>query len=823
MVREAGINSHIVMPKKRLPGRRVGINKWRGSSTLFVLALYCAPSWQCAAQEGAIINTYGEVGLLDMPSAEMRRDGQLGIAIGDIGKTQRYTLAFQAFPWLETAFRYSHTAPGFQNYDRSFGLKLRFLTEEDNFADVSLGIRDLLGTGVYSSEYLVATKQLDNFDFTLGIGWGRLADTALLINPARSLSSSFRSRGKVGSGGGKLNSGQFFRGETIGLFGGLVYRTPVEGLRLIAEYSSDKYKPEAAQSSKTFPVRSPLNFGLSYQLSPQFSLGAGWYYGSTYGLTISFGADPTTAEKSAVRLGAKSPEPTIRTEAQQRHALINYSSLKNIASQPAPADNSQRTNLYSEGLLNAEKNIRDLSVQSGVLIINAKREIYPKDQCNRYAKLVMSAHQTIRSVAVSDLQDRNGAITLCNIPDSPVAQIEFQKVMASALAQQGLTMEAVSANSTNVSLFYTNSRYSIESDAAGRVTRLLMKHAEPSVEVFHLFPLINGVPSQEITVGRGALEHAVEAPGSADELASTVIIDAAALKSAVLDDANMTSYPRFLWSASPFLSQNLFDPGKPVQFQLSANAGSKLIIAPGLIASAEISSTIWSDLDFTRPANSNLPHVRTDLLRYLDEGSTGISYLGVKYQSRISKEFFAQLDGGYLEDMFMGLGGQILWRPQQSRFSAGVQIYQVWKRDYDRLFGIQNYQVMTGHASVYYESPWYGMNFAVHAGRYLAGDAGATFEIKRRFATGVEIGFFATLTNVPFSKFGEGSFDKGVMLHFPLEWMLPIFNQSAYNLNLKSLTRDGGQRLIGDTSLYESTGRTSYGAIVQTLDNIANP
>ena len=104
-----------------------------------------------------------------------------------------------------------------------------------------------------------------------------------------------------------------------------------------------------------------------------------------------------------------------------------------------------------------------------------------------------------------------------------------------------------------------------------------------------------------------------------------------------------------------------------------------------------------------------------------------------------------------------------------------------------------------------------------------AGDYGATFEITRRFTSGVEIGAWATFTNVPFSQFGEGSFDKGIIIHIPFEWGLPIYSQSSYNLRLASLTRDGGQRLSGDDSLYEETRRTSDGEIAQHFDDFVEP
>ena len=44
----------------------------------------------------------------------------------------------------------------------------------------------------------------------------------------------------------------------------------------------------------------------------------------------------------------------------------------------------------------------------------------------------------------------------------------------------------------------------------------------------------------------------------------------------------------------------------------------------------------------------------------------------------------------------------------------------------------------------------------------------ATFSLSRTFNNGWEIGAYATLTDVKFSTFGEGSFDKGITLKAPL-------------------------------------------------------
>ena len=84
----------------------------------------------------------------------------------------------------------------------------------------------------------------------------------------------------------------------------------------------------------------------------------------------------------------------------------------------------------------------------------------------------------------------------------------------------------------------------------------------------------------------------------------------------------------------------------------------------------------------------------------------------------------------------------------------------------------------------------------------LAGDWGGLIEIGRRFDSGIEVGGFATLTDVPFSRFGEGGFDKGIYLRFPLQLLGPETSARASAV-VRPVQRDGGQRLLVDNPLWE--------------------
>ena len=144
-----------------------------------------------------------------------------------------------------------------------------------------------------------------------------------------------------------------------------------------------------------------------------------------------------------------------------------------------------------------------------------------------------------------------------------------------------------------------------------------------------------------------------------------------------------------------------------------------------------------------------------------------------------------------------------------------MDLWTVRQRGYDVLLDLRNYQALTGHLTLYYELPWHDVRVAVSAGQYLAGDKGVTFQFSRRFSTGVEIGAWFTLTNVSAARFGEGSFDKGIIIRIPLGWITPMESQSMIAVDLRPVQRDGGQVLAADATLYEETRITSEGELLR--------
>lgn len=268
------------------------------------------------------LNVYGSPGLIDMPSADMLPDGQFTTTLSHFGGQTRLTTTFQALPWLSGSFRYNAiqnwNLGGFATYyDRGFDLRFRLLQESRRWPQITLGLQDFIGTGIYAGEYIVATKTFatpgwngsprpGQLKLTGGLGWGRLGSHGSI--------ATFGTRPvfDVSSTGGKPAYDQWFRGD-IAPFAGLEWR-PNDRWGLKVEYSSDAYETET-ETTSVFERRSNVNFGVEYQASPRTRLGAYYLYGSELGLTAQIQLNPS---HPPTRLSAPAPMPVHQRPARAR-------------------------------------------------------------------------------------------------------------------------------------------------------------------------------------------------------------------------------------------------------------------------------------------------------------------------------------------------------------------------------------------------------------------------------------------------------------------------------------------------------------------------
>lgn len=211
----------------------------------------------------------------------------------------------------------------------------------------------------------------------------------------------------------------------------------------------------------------------------------------------------------------------------------------------------------------------------------------------------------------------------------------------------------------------------------------------------------------------------------------------------------------------------------------------------------------YANFQFDGP--SSLPRVRTDQRKYVTTSAFTIPLLQLTHVSDLGRGHYASGYAGMLEFMYGGVGAEWLYRPWQGALAFGVDINAVRQRGFDQKFAFRDYSVGTGHATLYWDTGWNDLQVKLSAGRYLAGDVGATLDVKRVFSNGVSVGAWATKTNVSAEDFGEGSFDKGIYVNVPFDVMLPKSTSGGGTIAWSPLSRDGGARLNRSISLYDLT------------------
>lgn len=378
----------------------------------------------------------------------------------------------------------------------------------------------------------------------------------------------------------------------------------------------------------------------------------------------------------------------------------------------------------------------------------------------------------------------------------------LRESVAKRFESEGLVLESLAVTRGGTEVRFRNPGYDAGAQAIGRAARALTATMPATVETFDLVPTVNGMAASRVRLQRSDIEALEHAPDNAAALrARAQILDAA---DRPVDFVHAVGAgPRFTWGIAPYIRLGLFDPYDPLRADLGLRFSGQLTLAPGLLVYGSVTRKLVGNLDnFNRPSNSVLPRVRTeDYLR--DRRGTQIERLALAWYARPGRNLYSRVSLGYLERSFGGVSAELLWKPATSRFALGAEVNYVKQRAFNSALGFNNYTVATGHLSAYYAFR-NGFHAQLDVGRYLAGDVGATLSLDREFANGWRVGAFATMTNVSAAQFGEGSFDKGIRLTIPMNWLTGGPMRSSYSTTLRPIQRDGGARLDVQGRLYET-------------------
>ena len=256
---------------------------------IFFLAVISAQLFADSIKYNSL-NKFGMVGLINTPTARSYDEASASFTYSYGEPDSKIALTLYPYDWLEASIYYTSIKSrpyggGFDGSYKDKGLNLKFkLKEEGDWPALAVGLNDIGGTGIYSSEYLVGSYGIGGLDFHLGLGWGVLSGGSLSqSNFLTNFDSSFSVRGANIRKGGELNTDSFFSGENIGIFGGFSYLA-TKDILFLYEYDSSDFS-----NTIGFPDHSSNHsFGLEFIKYKNLSLGLSYERGDYFGLNFSW-------------------------------------------------------------------------------------------------------------------------------------------------------------------------------------------------------------------------------------------------------------------------------------------------------------------------------------------------------------------------------------------------------------------------------------------------------------------------------------------------------------------------------------------------------
>lgn len=688
---------------------------------------------------------FGGVGLMQMPTGRMAPEGEFNFNASFNNEYYFYNVSLQVMPWLETTIRYTqvqdllysggaaqdcsqNSFSGCTKYtDKGIDFKLRLIEEGYYLPEVSVGVRDFGGTGLFDGEFVAATKRFGPVDFTLGMAWGYMGTSGNFTNPLCKASDKYCERPSDFKGnGGSVDFERWFKGDAA-IYGGFEYQTPYKPLTLKLEYDGNDY-------SQDFPVvrggvdmtqHTPWNVGAVYRFTDWGSAKVSYERGDT--LTLGF----------------------------------------------------------------------DLSTNFN--------EMYSVWRDTETAELRPSDVETVDDIDMAALAE------------------ELETVAGYEQAQILVDDNSIVVKGTQVK--YRDRDIALERGAT------VIANAVPSY--IDTYKIIENDKSMELT------ETTVDAQAFKAEANSHYL-------NAQTSDATNTHEPERKKSVIYHDGRERFDVSiSPNLAQSFGSAENFYLYSLGLYTNAsfwalnnvELSGSLYVNLvdnydkfnyEIPSDGTDQTPRVRTLFRSYVDD-PVRLDRLQLTWFEDYGSGVYTQAYGGYLESMFAGVGGEILYRPFNQNWAIGADMTAISQRDPESWFGTfdqeiqvnpddssRTYKVIdkgtTGFITGYYTPQWDFLSdtlLKVGVGKFLAGDIGTRVDFSKQFKSGVIAGAFVSLTDMTAEEYGEGSYTKGFYVSIPFDLVTVKPSSSRAGFTWLPITRDGGQVLNKQYNLFDQTDARS--------------
>ena len=258
-------------------------------------------------------------------------------------------------------------------------------------------------------------------------------------------------------------------------------------------------------------------------------------------------------------------------------------------------------------------------------------------------------------------------------PTIPLDQVDWATVSKKLENNAGYSVERITQRDSELMVYGEQSKYFYSAKGVGRASRILDNNANDDIQWFTLVNKRYDMPVEETSVPRSTFRNVINNDQDLVDLHRTTEVNRA---TAHVEKTLFQQKPDpFTYGFGLGYQQNIGGPDGFLLYQISAYAEGQYRFTPNTWASGGISANLLNNYDkFKYDSASNLPRVRTDLRQYVTTSDITMPALQLNQARQLDQDLFGMVYGGYLEPMYAGVGGEVLYRPMGERWSIGADL-----------------------------------------------------------------------------------------------------------------------------------------------------
>ncbi|WP_269518727.1 YjbH domain-containing protein [Alteromonas sp. BMJM2] len=404
--------------------------------------------------------------------------------------------------------------------------------------------------------------------------------------------------------------------------------------------------------------------------------------------------------------------------------------------------------------------------------------------------------------------DKEPRSLMARRPPKKIEDVNKSALYNDMFRDAGFVLSDAELNENEATFYGTQVNYRDQDEAIERIGRVAASELPDTVKTYHIVDNRGGQPMVDTQVDAEAFIAAARYESVDADIKQTYIRTEPSQE--VLDAYEPENTKGLFYSADFFFTQSFGNPEDFYLYQTGFLLGGGYAFDEKFSVRGSARVTLLDNFDKFNYLVDNeevaLPRVRTRVREYVSENDVWLDTAILHYKDRLSENLFGQAYAGYLETMFAGVGGEIMYREVDSNIAYGLDINYVKQRDPLKQMALEDYDAITGHASVYWKPEFLDdTQITVSAGQFLAKDKGVNIDYAKRFDSGIIVGAFAAFTDVSSEEYGEGSFTKGFYISIPTDLFLLQPSKGRGFFPWVPISRDGGQMLQRPARLINQT------------------